>query len=97
MDTQALALENDIPNYNKVKDLVVQKMIEEGYISREEGEEFVERCQVLIYKGNWFSRWFDKNKKSEMNSKDNYYIRIIEMKEKQTSLDDLIRRTANGK
>jgi hypothetical protein len=96
MDTQTLALENDMLNYNKVKDLVVQKMIEEGYMSSEEGVEFAERCQVLVYKGSWFSRWFDKNMRSGTNSKDNYYMKIIEMKEKQTSLDDLIRRTANG-
>ena len=97
MDTQTLTLENDMANYNRVKDLVVTKMIEEGYMSPKEGEEFSERCQVLIYKGKWFSRWFDKNMKSETNSKDNYYIRIIEMKEKQTSLDDLITRTTNEK
>jgi polyhydroxyalkanoate synthesis regulator phasin len=95
MDTQALELETDMGNYNKVKDLVVKKMIEEGYMSEEEGEEFADRCQVLVYKGNWFSRWFDRNLKSETNTKDNYYMRIIEMKDKQTSIDDIIRRTAN--
>ena len=94
MDTHALELETDMSNYNKVKDLVVSQLIKEGYMSEEEGEEFTERCQVLVYKGNWFSRWFDKNQKSDKNG---YYMRIIEMKDKQTSIDDLIRRTANEK
>ena len=83
MDNQALSLETDMVNYNKVKDLVVSRIIEEGYMSEEEGAEFVERCQVLVYKGNWFSRWFDKNMKSESTSKQNYYMRIVEMSEKK--------------
>jgi hypothetical protein len=63
--------------------------VAEGYLSEEEGQEFCERCQVLLYKGSWFSKWFDKNQKK--NDKNDYYIRIIEMKDKQTLLDDLIK------
>lgn len=88
MDTKALELEQDMINYNKVKDIVVSKLISEGYMSEEEGAEFSDRCQVLVYKGSWFSRWFDKNQKSDKN---NYYMRIVEMKDKQTLLDDLIK------
>lgn len=95
MDNQVLELENDMVNYNKVKNIVVAQLCKEGYLSEEEGIEFVERCQVLVYKGTWFSRWFDKNMKD--SKKDGYYIRIVEMSDKQTSLDDLIRRTANEK
>lgn len=95
MDTQLLSLEEDMSNYNKVKDIVVRQLIKEGYMSDEEGYEFSERCQVMVYKGTWFSKWFDKNMKD--SKKEGWYIRIIEMSEKQTNLDDLIRRTANEK
>jgi polyhydroxyalkanoate synthesis regulator phasin len=97
MDSKALELEQDMINYNKVKSLVVNQMVKEGYMSEEEGDEFKERCQILVYKGNWFSNWFNKNVKTDSNTKDGYYIRVIEMSDKQTSLDDLIRRTANEK
>lgn len=93
MDQQLLELENDMGNYNKVKNLVVTQMIKEGYMSEEEGSEFAERCQVMVYKGTWFSRWFDKNMKD--NKKEGWYMKIIEMHDKQTSIDDIIRRTAN--
>lgn len=93
MDQQLLELEQDMTNYNKVKNLVVAQMVKEGYISDEEGSEFAERCQVMVYKGTWFSRWFDKNMKD--SKKEGWYIKIIEMHDKQTSLDDIIRRTAN--
>ena len=49
MDQQLLSLEEDTSNYNKVKNLVVAQMVKEGYMSDEEGGEFAERCQVMIY------------------------------------------------
>lgn len=95
MDSQLLTLEQDIANYNKVKNLVVARIIEEGYMSEEEGSEFAERCQVMVYKGTWFSRWFERNMKD--NKQDGWYFKIIEMHEKETNLDDLIRRTAQDR
>lgn len=93
MDQQLLELENDMTNYNKVKNLVVSQIVKEGYMSEEEGIEFVERCQVMVYKGTWFSRWFDKNMNNK--EKEGWYMKIVEMHDKQTSIDDIIRRTAN--
>lgn len=95
MDSQLLELENDMVNYNKVKNLVVFKMVEEGFISEDEALEFIERCQVMVYKGTWFSKWFDKNMKD--SKKDGWYLKVIEMHDKQTNIDDIIRRTAQGK
>jgi len=92
MDSQLLSLEQDVSNYNKVKNLVVAQIIKEGYMSEEEGGEFADRCQVMVYKGTWFSRWFERNMKD--NKQDGWYLKIIEMHDKQTSIDDIIRRTA---
>lgn len=95
MDQQLLQLEDDMANYNKVKNLIVARIIEEGYMSEEEGLEFIDRCQVMVYKGTWFSRWFEKNMKD--SKKDGWYFKIIEMHDKQTNIDDIIRRTAQGR
>lgn len=95
MDNQLLLLEDNVSNYNKVKGLVVRQLCKEGYISEEEADEFIDRCQVMLYKGTWFSKWFDKHVKE--GSKDGWYLKIIEMHEKQTNIDDIIRRTAQGK
>lgn len=87
-----------IMDYNKVKDLVLEKLVNEGLLEEEDAEEFSDRCQVLLYKGKWFSKWFDKNVKVESNEfklKESYYMRIIEMREKESEIDRLIRRT-NG-
>ena len=88
-----------IMDYNKVKDLVLEKLVNEGLLEEEDAEEFSDRCQILLYKGKWFSKWFDKNVKVESNEsklKELYYMRIIEMREKESEIDRLIRRTNGG-
>lgn len=40
MDSRLRTLEEDILNYNKVKDVVVSKIRDEGYMTSEEAEEF---------------------------------------------------------
>jgi len=88
MDTQLLQLENDIINYNKVKDLVMRKICKEGYMTDDEAKEFNERNQVLVYKGNWFSGWFEKNVSQIEKDKEKYFMRIIEVNDKDFDLDD---------
>lgn len=86
----------EMENYNKVKELVVAKLVDEGLIDQDDADEFNDRCQVLVYKGKWFSKWFDKNMKTETNSADTYYLRVIEMREKEDEVDRLLRKTTGN-
>lgn len=86
-------LDGEIINYNKVKEIVLNKLITEGLLDQSDADEFSERCHVLVYKGTWFSKWFDRNMKRENSDKDGYYIRIVELKEKEDDVDRLLRRT----
>jgi uncharacterized protein (DUF1697 family) len=86
----------DMENYNKVKELILNKLVEEKLLDQDDANEFDERCQILVYKGKWFSKWFDKNIKSETNSPDTYYIRVIEMNNKEDEVDKLLRRTTGN-
>jgi hypothetical protein len=86
----------DMENYNKVKELVVAKLVDDGLIDQDDANEFNDRCQVLVYKGKWFSKWFDKNMKSETNSPETYYMRVIEMREKEDEIGRLLRRTTGN-
>jgi hypothetical protein len=85
----------EMENYNKVKEIVLNKLVAEGLLDFTDAEEFGERCQVLVYKGKWFSRWFDKNMKAENPKADanGYYIRMVELKEREDEVDKLLRRT----
>jgi hypothetical protein len=86
----------EMENYNKVKELVVAKLVDEGLLEQDDANEFNDRCQVLLYKGKWFSKWFDKNMKSETNSPDTYYMRVIEMREREDEIGRLLRRTTGN-
>lgn len=97
MDQQLLDLEQDMSNYQKVKDLVLEKLVAEGLLDKTDADEFGERCQVLVYKGTWFSKWFDKNVNVESNrDKKTYYMRIVELKEREDDVDKLLRRTTGN-
>ena len=88
MDSKLLTIEDEIIIYNKVKDLVIRKICKEGYMTEREAEEFNDRNQVLVYKGTWFSDWFEKNVSTIKKEKENYYIRLIEVNDKDFDLDD---------
>lgn len=98
MDQQLLELENDMSNYQKVKELILQKLVSEDLLSQDDADEFDERCQVLVYKGTWFSKWFDKNVKIDQPdaNKKGYYMRIVELKEREDDVDKLLRRTTGN-
>lgn len=84
-------IDNTIKDYNKVKDLVLNKLIMEDLIDKDDAEEFSERCQVILYKPSWFERFTRKhNPKAIVN---NYYLRIIEMIEKEDAVKKMMRKT----
>lgn len=98
MDNQLLGLETDMSNYQKVKELILQKLVSEDLLNQDDADEFDERCQVLVYKGTWFSKWFDKNVKVEKPEakKEGWYMRIVELKEREDDVDKLLRRTTGN-
>ena len=89
-------LDGEIINYNKVKEIVLNKLITEGLLDQSDADEFSERCHVLVYKGTWFSKWFDRNMKRETSENEGFYIRIIELKEREDDVDKLLRRTTGN-
>jgi hypothetical protein len=92
----SLDLDSEMSNFNKVKDIVLNRLVEENLLNEDDAEEFSERCQVLVYKGKWFKNWFDKNMKIENKDENSYYIRIVELKEKEDEVDKLLRRTTGN-
>jgi hypothetical protein len=91
-------LTSEMENYNKVKEIVLNKLVTEGLLDESDAEEFADRCQILVYKGKWFSKWFDKNMKTANPdaNKDGYYIRVVELKEREDDVDKLLRRTTGN-
>ena len=76
MDSYLLEMEQDVQNYNVVKEIVVAKLIDEGLMSQEDGEDFINRCQIIVVKNGWFKRWCSKFSKG---NEEKYTVRILEM------------------
>ena len=85
MDSQLLEMEQDVQNYNVVKELVINKLIDEGLVSQKDGEDFIDRCQIIVVKNGWFKRWCSKFSKGNESM---YTVRILEMyKNKLVAID----------
>ena len=60
MDTRLITLEEDTLNANVVKELVIQKLYDNGVIDDEQAKAYIEKWQVIVYKPTWFKRWMEK-------------------------------------
>ena len=83
IDNQILNIESDTQNANQIKDLVVISLIKQGLISEEDGADYVERFHVMIYKGTWFKRFFNKYVKNDTNKIDGYFYKVVELEDKK--------------
>jgi hypothetical protein len=85
MDSYLVEMEQDIQNYNVVKELVINKLVDEGLMSQKDGEDFIDRCQIIVVKNGWFKRWCSKFSKGNESM---YTVRILEMyKNKLVAID----------
>ena len=78
MDQYLMQMEQDTVNYNTVKDMVIDKLVREGLITEEQGDDFMHRCQVVVVKNGWFKRWCSK---FATGTEQTYAVRILEMYE----------------
>jgi kynurenine formamidase len=73
--TQDLEIGTNTMNCNNVKDLVLQKIYEDGILTEEELEKYSTEYQIIIVKRGWFKRWF--NKFSPNEDKEAYMMKIV--------------------
>lgn len=82
IDNQIINLEQDTINANKIKDLILDSLVRQGMITEEDALDYVERFNVMLYKGSWFKRFFNKYVKTDKNSIDGYFYTVVEMRYK---------------
>lgn len=78
--------------YNKVKVLVLNKLIEEKLLNKDDAEEFNERNHVMLYKANWFENW-SKKTFGKNYDENGFYLKMIEMQEREDDVQKMKRRT----
>ena len=60
LDSMLLSLEEDIKNANTVKDLVIQRLVDDKVLTDQQAKDYADKWQVIIIKPTWFERWMEK-------------------------------------
>ena len=60
MDSMLISLEEYTLNANQVKDLVLERLENDGLITNQNALDYAEKWQIIIIKSNWFERWREK-------------------------------------
>lgn len=68
LDNGLINLPQDTENYNLVKDLVIQKLLNDKIIDTQTAEKYILKYTIIIYKNSWFRRIKDK-----LNGKEGIY------------------------
>jgi hypothetical protein len=76
VDSMLLSLEGDIKNANTVKDLVIQRLLDDKVITDQQAEDYADKWQVIIIKPSWFERWMEKLNIKTPNSYQFKYVKF---------------------
>ena len=76
VDSMLLTLEEDIKNANTVKDLVIQRLVNDKVITDQQAGDYADKWQVIIIKPTWFERWMVKLNIKTPNNYRYKYVRF---------------------
>jgi hypothetical protein len=76
VDSMLLTLEEEIKNANTVKDMVIERLMDDKVITSQQAEDYVDKWQVIIIKPAWFERWMEKLNIKTPNSYRYKYVKF---------------------
>ena len=74
LDSMVLSLEEDIKNANTVKDLVIQRLVDDKVLTDQQAKDYADKWQVIIIKPTWFERWMEK---LNIKTSNNYLYKYV--------------------
>jgi hypothetical protein len=74
LDSMLLSLEEDIKNANTVKDLVIQRLVDDKVLTDQQAKDYADKWQVIIIKPTWFERWMEK---LNIKTSNNYLYKYV--------------------
>ena len=77
IENQLLQVPDNTVNANLVKDIVIQRLLDDGVITEEQANEYSEKWQMIVIKTNWFKRWMEKFGMS----KDSYQYKFVKFED----------------
>jgi hypothetical protein len=76
VDSMLLTLEEEIKNANTVKDLVIQRLVNDKVLTDQQAGDYADKWQVIIIKPSWFERWMEKLNIKTPNNYRYKYVRF---------------------
>jgi hypothetical protein len=76
VDSMLLTLEEEIKNANTVKDLVIQRLVDDKVLTDQQAGDYADKWQVIIIKPSWFERWMEKLNIKTPNNYRYKYVRF---------------------
>lgn len=78
LDSMLISLEEYTLNSNAVKEMVLQRLCQDGVITDEQASEYADKWQVIVIKPAWFERWI---KKFNITNKENYRFKYVKFED----------------
>jgi hypothetical protein len=60
LDAMQLSLDTYVENANTVKDQVIVRLVNDKIITEEQGNEYLDKWQMIVFKNAWYKRWWKK-------------------------------------
>tara|TARA_R110000772_G_scaffold94926_1_gene193158 strand:+ start:225 stop:467 length:243 start_codon:yes stop_codon:yes gene_type:complete len=76
LDSQLVDIDIDIKNAQAIKNIVLEVLVKDGIISKENAEVYCRDYQVVIIKRSWWHNWRDIFGK---DASDGYHYRFVKI------------------
>lgn len=73
--TTDLSLAGDLENYNSAKEAIVDALVREQFLTKEQAETLKTKYAIVLVKGNWFGQAIGKL----LGEKDVQYIKLVKI------------------
>jgi hypothetical protein len=70
-----LEIQSQTVNANGIKEIVLNRLLEDKIINEEVAAEYAEKWQVIVIKKSWFLQWMEKF--SNDGTKDDYLYKFV--------------------
>lgn len=77
IDNILLELPEQIKNAQTLKEIMLVKLVEEKLITPEQSHTFNSEYQFIIFRRNWYSKWWDTIMKGTKEESEKYQYKLV--------------------
>lgn len=77
IDNILLEIPTQIKNAQIIKEIILEKLVEEKLITSEQANNFDDEYQLIIFKRSWYSKWWNNVTKGTKEELENYQYKLV--------------------